>query len=323
MTHSKWIIVGKCIAANIRTQARYLTGNSHSGIGASHSAFAMEQSVAYINRVFGDYLHYGGLTVAELRGKRVLEVGPGDNLGVSLRFVCAGASQAVALDRFITTHDRAKNDRIYRALRERMESAERSVYDAVVSEQPHVQFSAERIQPVYNVGIERADEHFEPNSFDLIVSRAVLEEIYEIDRAFAAMDRLLRPGGALIHKIDLTDYGLFSGKGFHPLEFLTIPNMVYTSMSRYSAIPHRHRVDYYRDKMRSMGYEATLFITRIAGDSHELEPHKAAIRPGVDYGSEQLDRIRSIRPRLTSTFRNLSDEDLLAAGVFLVARKAY
>jgi SAM-dependent methyltransferase len=185
------------------------------------------------------------------------------------------------------------------------------------------EFSEDQIRPVYNVAIERADEHFEPNSFDLIVSRAVLEEVYPIDRAFAAMDRLLRPGGALIHKIDLTDYGLFSGKGFHPLEFLTIPNVVYASMSRYSAIPHRHRVNYYRDKMLAMGYDATLFVTRIAGNRSELEPHKTAIRPGVDYGSEQVDLIRSIRPRLAPAFRKLSDEDLLTAGLFLVAHKAY
>jgi SAM-dependent methyltransferase len=317
----KWVIVGKCIAANVRTQIRYLAGDSRSGIGASHSAFAVEQSVAYINRVFSDYLQYGGLTAADLTGKRVLEVGPGDNLGVSMRFVCAGASQVIALDRFVTTHDPEKSDRIYRALRDCLDRPERGVYDAIISEHRHVRFSADRIQPVYNVGIERADEHFEPNSFDLIVSRAVLEEVYQIDRAFAAMDRLLRPGGALIHKIDLTDYGLFSGKGFHPLEFLTIPNVVYGSMSRYSAIPHRHRANYYRDKMHTLGYEAMLFITRIAGDPNELNPHKTAIQRGVDYGNEQLDRIRSIRPRLAPAFRDLADEDLLAAGLFLTARK--
>ncbi len=183
-------------------------------------------------------------------------------------------------------------------------------------------FPRDRIRPVYNVAIERADEHFEPESFDLIVSRAVLEEVYQIDRAFAVMDRLLRPGGALIHKIDLRDYGLFSRKGFHPLEFLTIPNALYAAMSCYSAIPHRYRIDYYRDKMRALGYDARLFITRIAGCATELDPHRTAIRPGVDYGPEQIELIQAIRPRLAAPFRNLPDEDLLAAGVFLSARKA-
>lgn len=306
MTGSKWVIAAKCVAANIRTQVRYLRGDSRSGIGASHSSLALDESVAYINRVFDDYLRYGGLTADDLAGKRILEIGPGDNLGVALRLACAGASQVIALDRFVTTHDPEKNDRIYRALRESVDA---------------VGFSADRIQPVYNIGIERADEHFEPGSFDLIVSRAVLEEVYQIDRAFAAMDRLLRPGGALIHKIDLTDYGLFSGKGFHPLEFLTIPNLVYASMSRYSAIPHRHRINYYRGKMLALGYDAMLFVTRIAGNAGELEPHKTAIRKGVDYNSGHLELIRSIRPRLAPPFRNLADEDLLAAGVFLAARK--
>jgi SAM-dependent methyltransferase len=306
MTSSKWLIIGKCIAANIRTQARYLAGNSRSSIGASHSAFSLEQSIAYINRVFTDYLRYGGLTAADLAGKRILEVGPGDNLGVAMRFIHAGAAEVVALDRFVTAQDPAKNNLIYRALGESLGVGE---------------FPADRIRPVYSVAIERADGHFAPESFDLIVSRAVLEEVYEIDRAFSAMDRLLRPGGGLIHKIDLTDYGLFSRKGFHPLEFLTIPKAVYTSMSRYSAIPHRHRINYYRDKMRALGYDARLFITRVAGCADELDPHKTAIRPGVDYGPVQIELIQAIRPRLAPPFRNLSDEDLLAAGLFLAARK--
>jgi SAM-dependent methyltransferase len=306
MTASKWLIIGKCIAANVRIQARYLAGNSRSSIGASHSAFSVEQSVAYINRVFDDYLRYGGLTAADLAGQRVLEVGPGDNLGVAMRFVHAGAAEVVALDRFITTQNPEKNDLIYRALSESLGVLE---------------FPRDRIRPVYNVAIERADEHFEPESFDLIVSRAVLEEVYQIDRAFSVMNRLLRPGGALIHKIDLTDYGLFSRKGFHPLEFLTIPNAVYALMARYSAIPHRHRIDYYRDKMRTLGYDASLYITRIAGSNRDLDPHKTAIRPGVDYGPEQIGLVRVIRPRLAPPFRSLPDEDLLAAGLFLAARK--
>jgi len=43
------------------------------------------------------------------------------------------------------------------------------------------------------------------------------QEVWEIDRAFQGLDQLLAPGGCLLQKIDLRDYGLFSANGFHPL----------------------------------------------------------------------------------------------------------
>jgi hypothetical protein len=57
------------------------------------------------------------------------------------------------------------------------------------------------------------------------------------------------------------------------------------------------------------------------GEPNELIPHKAEIKPGVDYSKTTLALIDVIRPRLTNRYRNLPDEELLASGIFLVARK--
>jgi hypothetical protein len=51
----------------------------------------------------------------------------------------------------------------------------------------------------------------------------VIEEIYDPESNFQARERPLRPGGWMVHKIYLCDYGMFSKYGFFAPEFLTVP----------------------------------------------------------------------------------------------------
>ena len=168
---------------------------------------------------------------------------------------------------------------------------------------------------------------FAPASFDGIVSRAVLHEIYEAKAALVALDRVLKPGGWMLHKIDMRDDGLFSGRGFHPLEFLTISDPVYWLMAYDTDKTCRRPLPFYRDILRQLGYHARFLITGIiepegyqavenpAGDGKEF------LEAGVDYGLTHERLLADIRPRLSTAFRSLNNSDLLAASVFLVARK--
>ena len=70
--------------------------------------------------------------------------------------------------------------------------------------------------------------------FDFVVSRGAIQDIYEPDAALTAMDRILKPGGYQLHKIDLSDQGMFRDNGMNPLTFLTI--------SRVSIQTHGHRL---------------------------------------------------------------------------------
>ncbi len=126
------------------------------------------------------------------------------------------------------------------------------------------------------MGIEDTDSLFPPAYFDAIVSTSVLEEIYGIDVAFQKMDRLLRPGGYSIHKIDFRDYGMFTKHGFHPLEFLTVPDWAYRYMTESSGQPNRRMVNYYRGKMAELGYGSKILIAMVAGSRK-----RTTIRPGL------------------------------------------
>jgi SAM-dependent methyltransferase len=169
--------------------------------------------------------------------------------------------------------------------------------------------------------MEDAHRVFSPESFSLIVSRAVLEEVHDIDRALMALDRVLEPGGRMIHKIDLSDYGIFSRHGMHPLEFLTIPEPVYRLMTEHSGHPNRRRLDYYRARMQELGYSAELLVTSVVGEPGEILPHRPVIQEGKDYSSRSLELIKEIRTHLAWPFRKLPDADLLVSGIFLVAQK--
>ena len=324
----KWALVGYRILRNARAALRQAFGNRQSAGGRSHAGLAPDESVAYLERVYGDYLRYGGLSEDFVRDKDILEGGPGDNLGVALRFLAAGARRVVSMDRFDARHNPEQEREIYLRLRNRLAAGERKNFDQAVDLSRGIQFNRQRLEFVCGRGLERAADTFAASSFDMVVSRAVLEEIADGERVFAAIDRVLRPGGISLHKIDLSDYGLFSANGHHPLTFLTIPGPVYTLMARNSDRPGRKMADFYREQAERYGYDFRLYITAVIQRAYrrpglEVLPHKIErdLIEGADYGGDTVALVREIRSRLRPPFRSLSDTDLMTAGIFLAARK--
>jgi SAM-dependent methyltransferase len=169
--------------------------------------------------------------------------------------------------------------------------------------------------------IEQAAAELAPESVDVIVSNAVLEEIYDPDATFAALDRVLKPGGRQVHVIDLRDYGMFSRYGFHPLEFLTVSDRVYPYMASASGQPNRRLVDYYRRALGSFGYDTTIYVTWVLGQTQPLREFRTTLQKGVDYSDDTLTLLRSIRPRLLPRNQHLTDDDLIVASILVVAVK--
>ena len=84
---SKTAIIAYKIIDNWRWRRRLRRGIIESENGATHRAFSLEESLAYVNAQFDDYVRYGGLASEQLRGLSVFELGFGDNIGVALRFL--------------------------------------------------------------------------------------------------------------------------------------------------------------------------------------------------------------------------------------------
>jgi SAM-dependent methyltransferase len=155
-------------------------------------------------------------------------------------------------------------------------------------------------------------------SFDLIVSFEVLEHVSRPDDAFAAMARLLRPGGVMYH-----DYNpFFSMIGGHSLATLDLPwghaRLSADDVERYLREIRPTEVEqalrFHRDSLNRM----TLADLRHALDGAGLE--STAIIPWYQRSllaaatRQVLDEVQALYPRATL-------EDLLATFVAVVARK--
>lgn len=321
---SKSVVIAYKIFDSWRRRRRHTQGDLLDTSGATHLGKPLEASVARIRAQFDDYVSYGGLTPEWLKGRRVLELGHGDNVGVALLFLAAGAGSAVCLDRFYCPRDEGQQRRIYLELRARLKSdEERRRFDEAIDLSGGVKTNPERLRELCGAGVEDSEELRRGEPFDLAVSNAVVQEIEDPTPTFEGLDRVLKPGGLSVHKIDLTDYGVFSGAGLNPLTFLTIGDAVYRLMSEGAGVTNRRLVDYYRDLSKRMGYDAKFYVTEVIGHGRRGDKQTRRERPlpGVDYTDETLALVREIRPRLIERYRGLPDEDLLVAGTFMVARK--
>lgn len=274
-----------------------------------------------INSTFADYERYGQLDASRLRGRRVLEIGPGETLGVALRFIGAGAEQVTAVDKFVPLQQSSFHQRLYSALAAGLPPDEHERVSAAVDLSGGVRLKEDRLAYVYGEGVEDTAVRLPGSSFDVIVSNAVLEEVYDLDQLFASLDHLLKPGGRQVHVIDLGDYGMFAKHGFHPLEFLTIPDGIYRYMVEASGQPNRKPLQYYRDKAAALGYRAQIYRTWVVGNPSRLPEYRTAIEYGRDYSDENVRLVHGIRGRLLPRYRNLPDDELMTRSILFVADK--
>jgi SAM-dependent methyltransferase len=295
--------IARALARNARSALTRRLGTARSDTGATHARLSVEQSVAYVDAVFEDYARHGLGGPDAVRGKRVLEIGPGDSLGVALRLLAAGAAEVVCVDRF----------RI-----ERNGERERAVYRALGAD-PGPALASGALRVLEGVGVEDAPPIASEGRFDLVASCAVLEEVDDLEHALGAVDRLLRPGGRTVHRVDLRDYGIFTAAGGHPLAFLTVRHGLYRAMTAGSPSPNRALASDYERALRELGHDVELLVTQVLG-GEPTEP-RSRLEAGVDYGEPERALVEAIRPRLRPRWRERPLEDLLVCGILVRSRK--
>lgn len=310
----RWSAIGSRIAAEQTSNLRSRVGRRNRLMGATHRAFSVEESVEYVSRVYADYRRYGSISDAELEGARVLEVGPGDSLAVSVRMIAGGAKEVVALDRFSTWRDPAQQAAILSHLVTTLPPEEVSrLHDPGASDA--VAMTKGRVKLVEGVAIESAPAKFGASSFDLIVSRAVMEHVLDLEGAFAAMAELSAPGAVMAHKVDLTDHGMFTAGGQHPLTFLGIPDRTWSLMGAQSGLPNRRLMSAYREVSERLGLESQFLISALIDSPAELDPHVA--EPDVSRRASSEREVESVRAKLLPRFQSGPASDLAVSGFFM------
>ncbi len=304
------------LARSVFRNARWLLGGRPAQAAGTRP---IPEALDQIDSIYRDYVFYGNLSSEDFDQARVLDLGSEESLGLALQFLSAGAREVTLLD--VPAAPGPRDQELCRALRDRTWGKARRNIDSAIGFENDLRLNPSRLRLLEHASVEDTARFLPRRFFSLIVSRGVLGQASDIDAVFQVMDLLLAPGGRMLHKIDLGDRGMFSRDGLHPLEFLTLPSALYPLMDAPEGRPNRRRIDYYRRKLRSLGYFAGLLVTSVTGLRGEILPHKPSVELGEDYFGQTEALIKTIRQRLAQPFRHLPDEDLAVTGIFLIAQK--
>jgi hypothetical protein len=299
-------------ATNFGKLLFYRLGAIGNNSGVINQTVSAHDAVRSIRQAFNDYKHYSAL---ERFHGVVAEIGPGDNCAMGLLFLAEGCERVDLLDRFYPRRDRAR---------------ERLMYADLLDNYPNLGCFCTRIPPEDEYSFVRLFPHYGPTAsaekffsehrgYNFIVSRAVLQSLDDPLSAIRDMARALVSGGMLVHKVDLRDWGMFSGH-FHELKFLEVPSWLYSTMTRGSGRPNRVLIDRYRSVLEQEGLRHRFFITRLA-EVGDIAPHLPYGEISPALREKSLAYVRSVRARFARCFASTSDQDLSVTGFFVVATK--
>lgn len=207
------------------------------------------------------------------RDRRILELGPGPDLGTGFVLVALGAASYTAVDRFPLAAD--DNTPLYAALAGRL----------------GVEVAATRQQMQYVVGAIPMRGQLSP-SFDAFVSNAVLEHIADIRGAFAWMHSLGAPGAVHVHLVDAQTHMRWV-RPRDPWNILRYPGWMYRLMN-FPGAPNRLLVSDYLAEANRAG-----LVLSVVPEDRADEEYVRRLRPFL--AGPFRDRMESDLASLTFT----------------------
>lgn len=235
-----------------------------------------------------------------LQGADVLEIGPGGNAGVSLLMLLAGARSATCLD-VVPWMQGTGPDALYPALiQAAMQDPEKyqvsaDYVDLANADPARLERELlDRLTYLYPQDI--ATNTLPDASLDIIFSHACFEHFADPDGSIAQIARLLRPGGATSHVVDLRDHRDFS----RPLDFLRYNDTLWK-------LSTSNRPNGVRNRWRRAEYQA-------AFERHGM--HVVYLE-----ASQQTKVTEEMRSQYQPHFQAMSLEELSVISILLVARK--
>ena len=245
--------------------------------GTSLRGRSVADAAGYVQLVADRYRDAARRVSRSFAGATVLEIGPGDNLGVALCLVAWGAERVVCIDRFNCLGKHHFKGDIYRALLSGLAPAER---DRARRMCPWVEGAPPGslegvIQFLPGTEFESCASALAHYRFDCVVSNAALEHLVDVAGGFAQVLPSVKSDAWMFHEVDLRCHSRFSAVS--PLHFLTVPQPLWHLMGSRLGAPNRVRVNAYRQIFKQAGFEVREEVLESA--SRELA---AATFPDVD-----------------------------------------
>ncbi len=284
--------------------------------GKRHVRYAPEKSADYIEwyvSLFEDLLGGRG----SFRGD-VCELGPGDSLAGGVLYRLRGAESVTFIERFQRQDDHAREQRIGEILYER----------EIARQGLEASGASNAVKPSYSAAVSgfrlvqgvAAETHFagDPACYDLILSNSVFQHVNQpLPLLQLCYDRL-KPGGRMLHVIDLRNLGLL--KQWGELAWLETPPALHRLMVQNTGRPNRVRFKDYREWAESIEGDHSMLIRHLVGSNLALgDVPFEAVPEEVWRASREL--VRAAQPRFTPTLRGHSASDHAVATFILCVTK--
>ena len=229
--------------------------------GFSSSLF--EQAVAHDLRVVGrwhDYLKKYDATDEPFKGKKILELGPGSDLGVGLFLLAEDAETYSAMD--IHNLIEATPPEIYEHLFDRLKQsgiAEERIKE--LKNQLQLTSNNQNDRLDYRVTKDFDLSVFNENHFDLVVSNTAFNQFHDPAKSIAEVSKLMKPGAKFIALIDLKTLTRFINAR-DPLNIYRYRDSIYNRF-RFTGTPNRIRSYEYERALKDNGWANITIFPRI------------------------------------------------------------
>jgi len=214
----------------------------------------IERCIAYDLKVVDEWLvhlaAYSGNTLT-VRGKNVLELGPGSDLGVGLYLLAKGAAAYHACD----VHDLTQSApaSFYSALFERIlkihtECDEKFLRSQLDGARPS---AASKLRVVVRADFDLLAA-FGKESIDLVFSQAAFEHFDDIERTVEQLSAVCKPGATIVAEIDLKTHSRWINAK-DPNNIYRYADWIYRTFY-FRGIPNRVRPYQYKQAFERHGW---------------------------------------------------------------------
>lgn len=188
----------------------------------------LSREVQYALQVAENYLNQLGSHGITVRGKQILELGPGRSLGTALLLACHGA-RVTAVEPDPAPWDPDYHPRFYAAMLERLSGPGTSLdLDSLQMTVEQGRIPKEAVRLVRGNLLQARG--IGPESQDAVFSNAVLEHVAQLPETLAELARVTRPGGLGFHQIDFR----FHPRESDPLRFLLFSPAKYERLRSFT-----------------------------------------------------------------------------------------
>ena len=234
-----------------------------------------------------------------LKGARVAEVGPGDNVASALLFLAHGVDRYVAIDRFAGALASERARECYRAVARDLETNDPVHAAALRARNVEIEtFPASVPSLVHYVHRPIEEVGSEIGTFDVVASYNVVEHVAEIGLLAQHSHRMLCDGGVSVHRVDFGPHDAWARR-MDPLEWLTVPDAIWWAMGSSRGTPNRLRLHEVQQAFLEVGFEVQCEVEECF----------------------DMQQVEALRPHLAKRFRSMPLASLAAKTAVVTCRK--